>query len=155
MLARLNLPEHRSGSEADLTSQNGRAATAGQAAVAEPVRPGQARLRTNRATIIDSVHEVDVINAGETIAVPPVHLRHPVRLRLTVGGGRPGQHLWAAVWFPLQAAPGWSPHDPVSVSATGQAEFDLSSVPPATIGSGCWPGGTELTPRWLRSRCPR
>ncbi len=32
----------------------------------------------------------------------------PVRLNLTVSGGRSGQQLEAAVWFRRQAAPGWS-----------------------------------------------
>ena len=43
--------------------------------------------------------------------------------------GRAGQQLRAAVWFRRPDGPGWSPQDPVTVPASGQAEFDLSAVP--------------------------
>ena len=32
-------------------------------------------------------------------------------------------------WFRRPDGPGWSPQEPVTVPASGQAEFDLSSVP--------------------------
>jgi hypothetical protein len=51
----------------------------------------------------------------------------PHRARKTI---RPGRELWAAVWFRRQAEPGWSPQEPVIIPSTGQAQFDLSSVPP-------------------------
>jgi len=50
-------------------------------------------------------------------------------MRFTVHGGRAGQQLRAAVWFRRPDGPGWSPQDPVTVPASGQAEFDLSTVP--------------------------
>lgn len=89
----------------------------------------RAELRIESATIIDARREQELIRAGTPIAVPAEEFRAPVRLRLTVGGGRSGQHLRAAVWFRRRAAPGWSPFHPAIVSPEGQTEFDLSSVP--------------------------
>ena len=94
-----------------------------------PARAGRAELRIDSATITDAAHELDLITPDDSIAAPPDDLRHPVRLRFTVSGGRSGQQLRAAVWFRRQAEPGWSPHEPVIVPPSGQAEFDLSSVP--------------------------
>ena len=95
-----------------------------------PARAGRAELRIDSATITDAAHELDLITADNSIAAPPDDLRTPVRLRFTVSGGRSGQQLRAAVWFRRQAEPGWSPQEPVIVSPSGQAEFDLSAVPP-------------------------
>jgi hypothetical protein len=114
-----------------------RARAAGLATMepAEPVAavvsgvPGRARLRIDSVTITDAAHDVDLISAGNLVAAPPGGLRPPVRMRFTVHGGRAGQQLRAAVWFRRPDGPGWSPHDPVTVPASGQAEFDLSTVP--------------------------
>jgi hypothetical protein len=95
-----------------------------------PARAGRAELRIDSATITDAAHELDLITADDSIAAPPDDLRTPVRLRFTVSGGRSGQQLRAAVWFRRQAEPGWSPQEPVIVSPSGRAEFDLSAVPP-------------------------
>jgi hypothetical protein len=124
MLGQLGLPE-------DEEAATGEPATAGEAAVSgTPALAGRAELRIDSATITDAVHELDLITAGHPIAAPPDDLRHPVRVRFTVSGGRSGQQLRAAVWFRRQAEPGWSPDEPVIVSSSGQAEFDLSTVPP-------------------------
>jgi hypothetical protein len=96
---------------------------------AAAAHPERAELRFESATIIDAEREQALIRAGALIAAPAEDLRAPVRLRLTVSGGRSGQHLRAGVWFRRPAGPGWSPHDPVVVSPEGQAEFDLSPVP--------------------------
>jgi hypothetical protein len=134
MLGQLGLPEHQADSGAGAASRTGtagEAATAGEPAVSgAPARAGRAELRIDSATITDAVHELDLIRVGNPIAAPPDDLRHPVRLGFTVSGRRSGQQLLAAVWFRRQAEPGWSPHEPVIVSPSGQAEFDLSSVPP-------------------------
>ena len=99
------------------------------AATAASAHPERAELRFESATIIDAEREQDLIRAGAVVAAPAEDLSAPVRLRLTVTGGRSGQHLRAGVWFRRPAEPGWSPHDPVIVSPEGQAEFDLSPVP--------------------------
>jgi hypothetical protein len=99
------------------------------AATAASAHPERTELRFESATIIDAQREQDLIQAGALIAAPAEDLRAPVRLRLTVSGGRSGQQLRAGVWFRRPAGPGWSPHDPVIVSPEGQAEFDLSPVP--------------------------
>lgn len=100
-------------------------------AASEPAaRTGRVRLRIEHATITDAVREQDLISAGVVVAAPPDDLVLPARLRLTVAGGRPRQQLIAAVWFRRRTQPGWSPQEPVSVPGSGQAEFDLSPVPP-------------------------
>jgi hypothetical protein len=48
------------------------------------------------ATIIDARREQDLIRAGALIAAPAEDFRAPVRLRLTVSGGRSGQRPRAA-----------------------------------------------------------
>ena len=93
--------------------------------------PGsRAELRIDTAMIIDAVHELHLVRGGNLVAAPGEALIQPVHLQLTVSDGRSGQQLRAAVWFRRQASHGWSPHEPVAVSVSGQAEFDLSSVPP-------------------------
>lgn len=99
------------------------------AAGAVSARGDWTELHIDTATIIDARRERELISAGNVVAAPPEDLSPPVLLRVTVSGGRTSQELRAAVWFRRRAEPGWSPHDPVIVSRTGQAEFDLSSVP--------------------------
>jgi hypothetical protein len=69
------------------------------------------------------------VERTEVEPAPAHELIPPVRLILAVSGGRPGQQVQAAVWFRRHAQPGWSPHEPVTLSPSGQAEFDLTSVP--------------------------
>jgi hypothetical protein len=101
-------------------------------AEAVPAVPAQAgtKLRIDSATLTDAVRELRLIRDGNLIGESGEDLTPPVRLELTVSGARSGRQVWAAVWFPREAEPGWSPHDPVVVPSFGQAEFDLSSVPP-------------------------
>jgi hypothetical protein len=91
--------------------------------------PERAELSIDSATITDAVHDLDLIRGGQPVPGPPGDLQHPVRLRFTVHGARSGQQLRAAVWFRPPDGPGWSPQEPVIVPPSGQAEFDLSSVP--------------------------
>ena len=92
--------------------------------------PERARLRIDSVTITDAADDVDLITDGHLVTAQPGDLHSPVRVRFTVHGGRAGQQLRAAVWFRRPDGPGWSPQDPVTVPASGQAEFDLSAVPP-------------------------
>ncbi len=126
MLGQLGLPEDEEGS----VEEPAVSAAPAPAVSAAPAPAGRAELRIDSATITDAVHELDLITAGHPSAAPPDELRHPVRLRFTVSGGRSGQQLRAAAWFRRRAEPGWSPEEPLIVSPSGQAEFDLSSVPP-------------------------
>jgi hypothetical protein len=91
--------------------------------------PERARLRIDSVTITDAADDVDLITDGHLVTAQPSDLHSPVRVRFTVHGGRAGQQLRAAVWFRRPDGSGWSPQDPVTVPASGQAEFDLSAVP--------------------------
>jgi hypothetical protein len=105
------------------------AAESAEPAAAAVGAPGRARLRIDSVTITDAAHDVELIKAGDLVTAHPGDLRSPVRVRFTVHGGRTGQRLRAAVWFRRPDGPGWSPQDPVTVPASGQAEFDLSAIP--------------------------
>jgi hypothetical protein len=100
------------------------------AAVCEPT-PTAARpqLRIDSAGLIDAAGRMDVITAGESAPVPRTQLTAPVRVVLTVTGSPPGTPLQAVTRIQRPNAPGWNPRDPVTPSATGHAEFDLSGVP--------------------------
>jgi hypothetical protein len=90
------------------------------------------KLRIDSATITDAAtHELNLIAAGRPSESSPADLDLvlPVRLNLKVTGARSGQQVQAAVWLLRQAGPGWSPVDPVTTSASGEAQFDLASVP--------------------------
>ena len=120
--------------EADVADRAGAAA---EPAAVEPAEhaaaggaPERARLRIDSVTITDAADDVDLITDGHLVTAQPSDLHSPVRVRFTVHGGRAGQQLRAAVWFRRPDGPGWSPQDPVTVPASGQAEFDLSAVPP-------------------------
>jgi hypothetical protein len=129
MLGQLDQPPDKATPEAGAAEETGAAPAAEPAASAAPARAARAELRIDSVTITDARRELNLIRAGHVVAAAPEDLTPPVRLNLTVSGGRSGQQLEAAVWFRRQAAPGWSPQDPVSLSPSGQGEFDLSSVP--------------------------
>ena len=93
---------------------------------AEPCRP---RLRIDSATLIDAAGPTDVVKAGELIPDPRTRFTVPVRVVLTVSGGRPGSRLQAVARVQPPNAAGWNPQDPVIPSSSGHAEFDLSAVP--------------------------
>lgn len=120
MLAKFSQPESPAASNADAISRSRIAAT----------RTRRAELRIDSASITDASHELGLITGGRLISKPPEELRPPVHLRLVVGGGRSGQQLRAAVWFRRRGHPGWSPQEPMDLPPSGQAEFDLSLVPP-------------------------
>jgi hypothetical protein len=125
------LPADQAEPEAGAASETGVTPAVEPAASAQPSRTPRAELRIVSATIIDVARELDLITADGGLAqAPPEDLTPPVRLNLTVSGARSGQQVRAAAWFLRQAEPGWSPQEPVVLSSSGQAEFDLSSVPP-------------------------
>lgn len=130
MRSQLDVSEDQGESEAGGASDAGVPLGKEPAGSAAPARADRAKLRIDGATITDATHELDLITAGELTGIRPENLTLPVRLSLTVGGGRPGQQIQAAIWFRRQAEPGWSPVEPAAISPSGQAEFDLSSVPP-------------------------
>jgi hypothetical protein len=130
MLSHLDLPEATADSEAAAVGQTAAATAAEPSARATPARAERAELRIDSATVTDARRELELIRAGNVITAQPEDLAPPVRLSLTVGGGRSGLQLRAATWFRRRSGPGWSPQEPVSVPASGRAEFDLSSVPP-------------------------
>ena len=108
----------------------GSSSAAGEAETATAVpAPAGLKLRIDSATITDRVHQLPLIRAGNLIGELEDDLIPPVHLELTVSEARSGRQVWAAVWFRRRARPGWSPEEPVIVSSSGQAEFDLSSVP--------------------------
>lgn len=127
MLANVGMPENSVGSETGVPSQT--VATAGQPAARAASAPAKrVELRIDSASVTDAFHEQDLVSGGKVTPAPPKELTPPVRLRVTVSGGRSGQQLMAAVWFRGRAAPGWTPQEPVSLPPSGQADFDLSSV---------------------------
>jgi hypothetical protein len=113
---------------AQLSSEPPPEAAAGPPA-AEP-STGRARLTIDSAVIIDAAGQADVVAAGAVVADPHTELVAPVRVVLTVSGARPGTQLQAVARILRPDGPGWNPQDPVIVPDSGQAEFDLSRVPP-------------------------
>lgn len=128
MRSQLDRPEDQTEPEAGAVGSMSTASEA-EAATAVPSQAGT-KLRIDSATVTDAVHELLLIRDGNLIGGPGEDLILPVRLELTVSGTRSGRQVWAAVWFRRQASPGWSPQEPMIVPSSGQAEFDLSSVPP-------------------------
>ena len=128
MSSQLDRPEDQAEPEAGAIGSISTASGA-EAATAVPAQAGT-KLRIDSATLTDAVHELRLIRDGNLIGESEEDLTPPVRLVLRVSGARSGRQVWAAVWFPRQAELGWSPHEPVVVPSSGQAEFDLSSVPP-------------------------
>jgi hypothetical protein len=94
-----------------------------------PPPAGRPRLRIDSAALFDAAGRTDVVTAGRLAAEPHTRLTPPVRVVLTVSGARPGTRLQAVARIHRPDAPGWNPRDPVTPSASGQAEFDLSAVP--------------------------
>ncbi len=90
---------------------------------------GRPSLRIDSATLIDAAGGSDVVKAGEPAADPRTELTAPVRVALTVSGAPPGTRLQAVARIQRPDAPGWNPAAPAVLSASGQAEFDLSPVP--------------------------
>ena len=106
------------------------AESAGRPAAPAAPPAGLARLHIDRAVITDAARTADVVVAGALVANPPTELVAPVRVGITVSGGSPGSEVLAVTRVLRPDGPGWNPQDPVPVPRSGQAEFDLSSVPP-------------------------
>ncbi|HEY6310296.1 MAG TPA: hypothetical protein VIY52_05745 [Streptosporangiaceae bacterium] len=98
-------------------------------APAAPAPAERAQLRVDSAAIVDATGETDVVRDGVLVATPLAELVAPVRVVLTLSGARPGTPLQAVTRIARLDGPGWNVQDPVTVSGSGQAEFDLSGVP--------------------------
>jgi hypothetical protein len=102
-----------------------------QPEVAAPVgakAPGRSQLHIDSAAITDANRTVGVITGGALAADLPAELIAPVRVVLTVSGGRPGTVLHAVTRILRPDGPGWNPQDPVVLPRSRRAEFDLSGV---------------------------
>ena len=109
--------------------ETGAAPAAEPAANATPARAARAELSIDSVTITDARRELNLIRAGHVVAAAPEDLTPPGAAEPHRERGTIRPAIGGAVWFRRQAAPGWSPQDPVSLSPSGQGEFDLSSVP--------------------------
>ena len=94
-----------------------------------PAPAERAQLRVDSAAIVDATGKTDVVRDGVLVATPLAELVAPVRVFLTLSGARPGTPLQAVTRIARRDGPGWNVQDPVAVSGSGQAEFDLSGVP--------------------------
>ena len=115
------------------------------AGAAEPPPTGPAAerpaLRIDSAVIIDAAGRTNVVTAGAGAAGagaagPPRELVAPARVAFTVSGAPPGTRLWAVARVLRRDGPGWNARDPVAVPSSGEAEFDLSAVPPGEHDMG-------------------
>lgn len=121
-------PSAEEPSPAEATSPNGDRPPA-MAGSGSPPPAGRPRLRIDSAALIDAAGRTDVVTAGQLAAGPRTRLTSPVRVIFTVSGAWPGTRLQAVTRIQRPDAPGWNPRDPVTPSASGRAEFDLSAVP--------------------------
>jgi hypothetical protein len=90
---------------------------------------GRPQLRIDSAALIDAVGRTNLVTSGQPATAPRTELAAPVRVVLTVRGARPGTQLRAVTRVQRPDSPGWNPQDPVTPSASGRAEFDLSGIP--------------------------
>jgi hypothetical protein len=111
------------------TSTSDNARTPAGASSAPRPGTGRPQLRIDSAALIDAAGRTDVVTSGQPAADPRTEFTAPVRVVLTVSGGRPGTRLQAVTRIQRPHVPGWNPRDPVTPSAAGRAEFDLSGVP--------------------------
>jgi hypothetical protein len=130
MHGQLGPPADQAGPAGGTASNAGGSFPGEPAASTGPARADRTDLRIESAVVTDATGERVLIAAGDLTRIPPGDLMPPVRLSLTVRRGRPGQQVQAATWFLRRPEPGWSPGGPVTISRSGRAEFDLSSVPP-------------------------
>jgi hypothetical protein len=72
---------------------------------------------------------VDVVTAGAPAQAPPTAPAGPLRVEITIGGGRRGQEIHAVARVLPHGGPGWNPQDPVVIRGAGAASFDLSRLP--------------------------
>jgi hypothetical protein len=100
--------------------------TAGSQAVPAVGRP---QLYIPSAAIIDATGRSEIVTSGALVADAPTELVAPVRVVFTVSGARPGTRLQAVARILRRNGPGWNPQEPVAVPDSGQAEFDLATVP--------------------------
>jgi hypothetical protein len=114
----------------------------------------RSQLRIDSAAITDAKRTVDVVTGGALATDPPPELIAPVRVVLTVGGARPGTVLHAVTRILRPDGPGWNPQDPVVMRRSGQAEFDLSSVPPGRYEMSLIAWAPDATAKPVSVRLP-
>jgi hypothetical protein len=116
----------------------GTAPTPGQAARAR----GRGELTIGRVTLIDPSAQVglmavstvgaapvEVVTAGPAGEAPSAAPVGPLRVEITVSGGRRGQEIHAVARVLPRDEPGWNAQDPVIITGTGAASLDLSRLP--------------------------
>ncbi|HEU5388084.1 MAG TPA: hypothetical protein VFV73_19480 [Streptosporangiaceae bacterium] len=86
-------------------------------------------LRIDSAAFVEAAGRTDVVKAGELIPDLRTRFTVPVRVVFTVSGARPGSRLQAVARVQRPDAAGWNAQDPVILSSSGHAEFDLSALP--------------------------
>jgi hypothetical protein len=130
---------------------------AAQPEAAEPVgasAQGRSQLHIDSAAITDASRTVDVVTRGALAADLPADLIAPVRVVLTVGGARPGTVLHAVTRILRPDGPGWNPQDPVAIPPSGQAEFDLTDVPPGQYEMSLIAWAPDATAKPVSVRLP-
>jgi len=66
--------------------------------------------------------------SGGTLIAQTVKCAVPGRLEVTIAGAEPDREVQVALRFQCPGQPGWSPHEPITMSGGGTAELDLSDV---------------------------
>ena len=103
------------------------AARPGQRPSAAGVTSGRGQLRIDLAAIVDAAGRAEIVSGGTLIA-QTVKCAVPGRLEVTIAGAEPDREVRVALRFQRPGQPGWSPHEPITMSGGGTAELDLSDV---------------------------
>jgi len=101
---------------------------AGEPAGAAKPRGGLPQLRIDSATITDAAGSSNLVTDGAPVANPPAELVAPASVVFTVSGARRGTEVLAVARLRGHGEPGRNVADPVTVPASGRAEFGLSRV---------------------------
>jgi len=143
MREQLGLPESGPGATQEPAPRESAARAGGKAPAGGQSARARSRgeLTIGRVTLIDpaaQVGRVDVGTAGappvdvltaDPAAVVPAAAAGPLRVEITVSGGRRGQQIHAVARVLRRDQPGWNAQDPVVVTGTGAASLDLSQLP--------------------------
>jgi len=122
-------------------ARGARPRTAEPAAAPAAEARGRGELTIARVTLIDPGSQVgrvaaesagappvDVITSG-AVQTPPAAPEGPLRVEITVGGGRRGQEVHAVARVLPRGEPGWNLQEPVVIKGAGAVSFDLSRLP--------------------------
>ena len=86
------------------------------------------QLRIDSAAITDAAGRSGLVTDGVPVANPPAELVEPALVVFAVSGARRGTEVLAVARLRGHGEPGRNVTDPVTVPASGRAEFDLSQV---------------------------